>query len=282
MELYYENRQYKDLEGEIFKDIPNYEGLYQASNLGRIKSLKTKIVLKQKLSNQGYLRTTLCKNKNKRCIGTHRLVALCFIPNPDNLPVVNHKDENKINNCAYNLEWCTIQYNNTYGHRIEKMLPHLIKKIVQLDVEGNYIRTWENISKVGRQFEINAAVIIGCCSGTYKTACGYKWMYEDDYNKINKLDTIKYKFQNKPFIQTTMSGKFIKEWYSLNQMYKELGYNKSSISQCLNGIRNKSHNCKWIYASDYYSNFNDLDKEYSNAIGYEHLMEIASTRKIMQ
>ena len=107
-------------------------------------------------------------------------------------------------------------------------------------------------------------------------------MYEDDYNKINKLDTIKYKFQNKPFIQTTMSGKFIKEWYSLNQMYKELGYNKSSISQCLNGIRNKSHNCKWIYASDYYSNFNDLDKEYSNAIGYEHLMEIASTRKIMQ
>ena len=120
---------------EIWKDIPEYEGLYQASNLGNIRVLdrvvnsgiknnKTVIrkgqLLKQRV-NQGYYEVALSKNCKKRFLKVHRLVALTFIPNLDNLPLINHKDENKLNNCVDNLEWCTAKYNCNYGNRNAKI-----------------------------------------------------------------------------------------------------------------------------------------------------------------
>lgn len=113
---------------EIWVDIKGYEGLYQVSNLGRVKSLeridslghkrKEKIFKPQK--NKGYLRVSLWKDGKGKKYSIHRLVAIAFIPNPDNLPEVNHKDENKFNNNVDNLEWCTVAYNNTYGTRIQR------------------------------------------------------------------------------------------------------------------------------------------------------------------
>lgn len=111
---------------EIWKDIPNYENLYQVSNYGRVRSLhnrfKNKTYLKGCKNSKGYLLVTLCKNHTQKAFNIHRLVAEAFIPNPNNLPCVNHIDENKINNIFTNLEWCTYQYNNTYGHRLEKSI----------------------------------------------------------------------------------------------------------------------------------------------------------------
>lgn len=116
---------------EIWKDIPDYEGLYQASNLGNVKVLdrvvnsgiknnKTVIrkgkLLKKRI-NQGYYEVALSKNNKKRFLKVHRLIAITFIPNLNNLPSVNHKDENKLNNNVNNLEWCTIKYNCNYGNR---------------------------------------------------------------------------------------------------------------------------------------------------------------------
>ena len=118
---------------EIWKDIQGYEGLYQISNLGRVKSLERIIItnngitkkisekiLKPYLKGNGYYNIVLRKDSKTKCYFVHRLVAKEFIPNPDNLPQVNHKDENKLNNNVDNLEWCTSKYNNNYGTHNER------------------------------------------------------------------------------------------------------------------------------------------------------------------
>ena len=108
---------------EIFKDIEEYEGLYQISNLGRVKSLKygKERILKPAKDKKGYLYVCLYKQGKMKIYRVHRLVAQAFIPNPNNLPQVNHKDEDKTNNASSNLEFCDAKYNNNYGNHNKKM-----------------------------------------------------------------------------------------------------------------------------------------------------------------
>lgn len=111
---------------EIWRDIPNYEGLYQISNLGRVKSLnfnKTKIRKTQ--SKKRYITVNLSKDGKTKYYLVHRLVAEAFIPNPNNYPCVNHKDENPSNNHVDNLEWCTHEYNMSYGTRSKRVIEKL-------------------------------------------------------------------------------------------------------------------------------------------------------------
>lgn len=123
-----------DLENEIWKDIHGYEGYYQISNLGRVKSVPRwiyysdgrkyyyqSVLLELNTDHGGYRTVVLTINTNLTTYKVHRLVAEAFIPNPDNLPQVNHKDENKSNNRVDNLEWCDMDYNNHYGTRIERV-----------------------------------------------------------------------------------------------------------------------------------------------------------------
>lgn len=120
---------------EVWKNIKGYEGLYQVSNYGNVKSCdryvfagagsnhKTQHIKERLLSKKGgakYIQVSLSKNGKTKPFLIHRLVAEAFIPNPDNLPCVNHKDENKHNNNADNLEWCTYKYNNEYNGRVDK------------------------------------------------------------------------------------------------------------------------------------------------------------------
>lgn len=116
---------------EEWRDIKGYEGIYQVSNLGNIKALKRKrkngLVYKEHLMKSydargGYKRIMLCDDSmNKNRFMVHRLVAMAFIENPNNLPQINHKDENPKNNNVENLEWCTCKYNQNYGGRIERV-----------------------------------------------------------------------------------------------------------------------------------------------------------------
>lgn len=113
---------------EEWKDIKGYEGLYKISNLGRVKSLpkhagrsyRKERILKNSIDKDGYIKVTLCKNNKTSFLSIHRLLAIAFIPNPNNFPQINHKDENKQNNNLNNLEWCTCKYNINYGTRTKR------------------------------------------------------------------------------------------------------------------------------------------------------------------
>lgn len=113
---------------EVWKDVVGYEGLYQISNTGKVKSLpkwagkslRKERILKTPPDKDGYIKVVLCKNNKTRFLSVHRLMAEVFIPNPNNFPQINHKDENKQNNNLDNLEWCTCKYNINYGTRTER------------------------------------------------------------------------------------------------------------------------------------------------------------------
>lgn len=155
---------------EIWKDIENYEGLYQISNLGRIKSLKCgKEKLKKPSNNgRGYLQVCLRKNCERKNFMVHRLVAQAFLSNPNNLPQVNHKDENPHNNCVYNLEWCDNQYNIDYSQA---------KQVFQYDLQGELIKVWKSTMECNRN-GYKQSNVAACCRGKRKTCGGYIWSYE--------------------------------------------------------------------------------------------------------
>lgn len=166
---------------ETWKAIDGYEE-YLVSNFGRVKSMKRnkeKILKPVKDKKRGYLHVCLSKN-NKGCnFLIHRLVAQAFLDNCRNYPQVNHKDENKENNCIDNLEYCTNEYNVNYGTRKERISKKYGKPIIQLDLQGNFIKKWNGVRKAGRELGINTGNIWECCNNKRKTAKGYIWKYED-------------------------------------------------------------------------------------------------------
>ena len=167
------------IEIEEFRDIPGYEGLYEVSNLGRVRSLETERILKPSKNTWGYLFVSLYKNGIKKAVRIHRLVALAFIPNPDNLPCINHKDEDKTNNTVDNLEWCDDKYNANYGTRNERIAEKTRKPVLQYDLLGNFIREWPSITKVEEETGIWQTHISKCCLGLRHTAGGYLWKYKN-------------------------------------------------------------------------------------------------------
>ena len=163
---------------EEWRDIKGYEGLYQVSNLGRVKSLNYNRTRKEKIlkpakNKVGYLQVVLYKNKNDKHYTIHQLVAKTFLENPYNFKEINHKDENPLNNESSNLEWCDRKYNINYGNRTIKAS----KKINQYDLEGNFIKQWNSIKEATKTLNINN--LSACCSGNRKTAGGYVWKYKD-------------------------------------------------------------------------------------------------------
>ena len=130
-----------------WRDVVGYEGLYKVSTEGNIKSIRRNKILSQDTNQDGYKRVQLYKNKASKNYSVHRLVAQAFIPNPDNLPQVNHKDEDKSNNCVSNLEWITPKDNCNYGTRNRKVALSKNKPVLQLSLEGDLIREWESASE---------------------------------------------------------------------------------------------------------------------------------------
>ena len=164
------------------KDIAGYEGLYAVTSCGKIWSYRNECFLKPVADVRGYLKVNLFKDGMMKTYRIHRLVADAYIPNPENLPQINHRDENKTNNCLQNLEWCDAKYNTNYGTRNEKASNSRKKPILQFDLNGNFIREWQNATDVGR--EVNGR-ICNCLKGRYKTACGFVWKYKDDITHLS-------------------------------------------------------------------------------------------------
>lgn len=163
---------------EEWKDIEGYEGLYQVNNTGKVISLnynRTGEVreLKPMVDRYGYLYVNLSKNGKYKSKKIHRLVAEAFIPNPNNLPEVNHKDECKTNNCVENLEFCSAVYNSNYGTRNERIR----KPILQFFYDGTY-KVWSSVKEASVILGIDSSAITKVCKGRLKTTGGYKWKYK--------------------------------------------------------------------------------------------------------
>lgn len=191
---------------EIWKDVPGYEGLYQVSNLGRVKSLSRYVngrkplvkPLKERIlkfwNNRGYLCVRLCPNpKVRKCIGIHRLVAFAFIPNPNDYPEIDHIDGNPSNNNVENLRWVTHRQNELnpitrerisnsrigeknpiYGKRGKEI--HNAKAVVRIDQNGEE-KYYDSIADAARDNNIRQSGISGCLCGKNKTSGGYVWRY---------------------------------------------------------------------------------------------------------
>lgn len=168
---------------KIWKPIKGYEGLYEVSNIGKVRSLNylhTGRVkeLKAMKSTKGYSQVSLWKDGKPQIRLIHRLVAEAFIPNPERLPCVNHRDEVKTNNTVSNLEWCTKKYNNEYSGNIEKAIETTKKPIFQYTKNGEFLQEFESIMEAERLTGINNANISQCCLGKRKSAGGFIWKFK--------------------------------------------------------------------------------------------------------
>lgn len=164
---------------EIWKDVGGYEGLYQVSNLGRVKSFKgvSERILKLHVDNSGYVHVDLYKNNNHRCPTVHRLVAQAFIPNLENKPEVNHIDEDKTNNMVSNLEWCTRKENCNYGTRNLRTALSKGYKLKAIDIVNGEYNIYCSISECARQLGIDRSNITKQLKGEYRQIGGYIFEY---------------------------------------------------------------------------------------------------------
>lgn len=180
---------------EIWKDIENYKGYYQVSNLGNVRRIKiwcgnkncSKFkngikLLKKKISKKpDYYYANLTKNSKAKTHRIHRLVAQAFIPNPNNYPQVNHIDGNKLNNNVNNLEWCNNTYNIQEAIRIglwKKRNDKIRKKVIQYDKENNIINEYNSLIEAEIKTGVRNGNISQCCKGKRKSAGGYIWKYK--------------------------------------------------------------------------------------------------------
>lgn len=181
------------MEEEIWKDIPGYEGVYQVSTFGNVDSLNYNHTGKRarripRTGRGGYLYLNLHKNGKTKTMKIHRLVALAFLPNNENLPQINHKDENKANNRVENLEWCDSSYNNKYGSRPRKVLDAYRRNgscvaerpVIKIDKFGTIIDEYISISDAARQEGVRRETLRDCVLGRSKTCHGFIWKYKQN------------------------------------------------------------------------------------------------------
>lgn len=196
MSNFYQNLLLENLQNEEWLPIDGFEGKYEISSLGRVKSLMDKYgnfrekILKQYKDKDGYLFVWLYKEGSGKIYKVHRLVGNAFLENKENLPFINHKDENPSNNCVSNLEWCSVSYNNSYGDAIkkrvnntnwkiigEKNAERLSKKVFQYDKKGNLIKIWSS-TKECKNYGFTPGNVAACCRGKLKSHKEYIWSYE--------------------------------------------------------------------------------------------------------
>jgi hypothetical protein len=184
----------------VRKPVVGYEGYYEVDQFGRVFGLDRSVVvvdgnrsytkhlkgrqIKQAMHGKGYKVVTLTKDGKMANLYVHRIVAEAFLPNPDNLPMVNHKDEDKANNFVENLGWCTAAYNRTYGNAVENHAKTLIGRksekripVIQRYVDGTFVKQFDSVSEAALAVQGAAGAISAVCKGKRKLAYGYRWEY---------------------------------------------------------------------------------------------------------
>ena len=193
-------------ESEIWKDVAGYEGFYKVSNEGNVYSVGRKDPLGRNHRGRtlapgydkgGYLIVSLCKNGKLKTKTVHRLVAETFLPNPNGYSEINHRDENKVNNYANNLEWCTREHNVNHGTMIERSAQTRSKKVKAINIKTGEVLTFNSLTEAGRK-GYHCGVVSMACRGVYKgragklvggdgrTYKGYRWSYEEANHETSR------------------------------------------------------------------------------------------------
>ncbi len=224
---------------EVWKPVPEFE-YYSVSNLGRIKNPFGKI-LKPSVNYKGYLTVNLNSEyiKHKQMF-VHRAVALAFIPNPDELPQVNHINYDKCDNRVENLEWCTSLYNQRYSHALA---------VDQYDLEGNLIKSWNSISDIEDELKIPSTNISKCCKSEINTINSYIFLYHDD--SINyRLAAVRerYKCKCKKVEAYDLEGTLIRTFNSVNDAASYYHFSPKSIIDCCKFRKNNNQKIIFRYA----------------------------------
>lgn len=268
----------EDFNGEIWKDIPGYEGWYKVSNLGRIKSIERTIVFKRGCDNvhrkktlkeqiikastsSSYLFCHLKKKGTSVIVKHHRIVCSVFHENKENLPEVNHKNEIKTDNRADNLEWCTRSYNARYGtsrQRVREKLindPNRSTPVLQYSLNGVFIKKYPSIKEAERQTGICYSNISDVSrGGRCSTAGGYIWSFSDNRDVINKKvmrkQINKAQYSKKKVLMFSKDNKLINTFESEAMASKETGIHKDTIARCCKhiGYYKTAGGFKWEYA----------------------------------
>lgn len=246
---------------EIWKDITGFNGKYQVSSLSRIRTSQeyikcyySKKRMKNKILTQsnrlGYLVVSLNDGKKAKQYSAHRLLAIEFIPNPDNKPFVNHINGVKSDNSLENLEWVTAKENSIHAVRVLKVNTYLkgkynpqSKTIYQYNIDGGLARTWGSIREAARHGYKQCLVSL-CCNGKIKSHKGYIW-------SIKKLDKsyfsdilIKKDLIKTPIIKMDKFNNIIKKYNSLHEAEKD-GHHNGCISRCINNLSKTHHGFYW-------------------------------------
>lgn len=239
---------------EIWKTISNYEE-YEISNLGRVKRLSyyknvcnggkqhcNERVLKPQKRKRGYLAVTLSKHGKIKSFLVHRLVAEAFVPNPNNYPQVNHKDENPTNNEATNLEWCNQYYNSNYGtskYRIAAKLKNgvLSKPVEQYYKNGTFITEYPSAIEASRTLGLSVSGIVLCCNKKYTHCGGYQWKYKNDNKGITDI--------RKQILQFNTNNDCISVYDNITEASKATKISGTAISNCLAGLSKTAGGFLW-------------------------------------
>lgn len=195
-----------------------------------------------KSSTTGYYFVNLCKDKEYKLYSVHRLVATTFIPNPDNLPIVNHKNEVREDNNVSNLEWCTPNYNIEYSNTRGKLVLKISKPVEQYDIDGNLLATYKSILEAGNSLNVHPSSIGKCCKGKIGSVRGFLWKFKGIDKKA------KTRARCRRVIQRDMEGNVIRVWGSIKEAADSTRSSMCGILQCCQGRRNKTSNYfKWEY-----------------------------------
>lgn len=257
---------------EVWMDIQDYEGLYQVSNTGKVKSLhysggNNDRILKDSINTDRRHKVSLYKNgKHKQCL-VHRLVAQAFIPNPLGLPDINHIDENPENNNVENLEWCTCEYNNeTYykNHPEKYSLKYRTiyrltrktndwrsKKIIQKDKNGKVVKIWDNVAEIKKNGYSDNCVI-ECCKGIRYAHKGYIWEFEDVNGIEIRRNTRKRRdWSGVKILQKDLTGKPIFVWEDIKDIRTAMKCKGDPIIKCCEGQRKykTAYGFTWEFAN---------------------------------
>lgn len=157
-------------------DIPGYEGLYQIRTDGAVRNVKTLNYLNGNVNSHGYMVVSLTKNGKRKDCKLHRLLALTFLPNPNDFDCINHKDGDKLNNSLNNLEWCTKGQNNRHARDVLGV-ETTAKPVCQTTLAGKFVALWANISTAAKSVGVTSPCITDCCEGRAETAGGFVWNY---------------------------------------------------------------------------------------------------------